>query len=84
MRTFSAIVVAALLAGCATKPPPTKIISVPTPVPCVKPEQVPAEPERIAEQLTGDMRHDFPIVAASALDLRSWGEKLQALLTACQ
>lgn len=74
--------IASLVAGCGAK---REIVSVPTPTPvaCVKMEQIPMEPERVGPQLNGDANHDLPIVSVSALDLRSWGGKLLALLTGC-
>lgn len=78
------LVIAAIvctLTGCAQK---REIVSVPTPVACVKAATIPAEPERVASKLNGDARHDLPIVAVSALDLRDYAGKLRALLVGCQ
>jgi len=81
MLRYSLAFVIVALAGCA---PRREIVSVPTPVACVKAETIPAEPERVASKLNGDARHDLPIVAVSALDLRDYGGKLRALLVGCQ
>lgn len=58
----------------------TTLVPSPTPVACVDPAQVPAEPPSVASQLTGDAVHDLGIVAASALDLRAYGRTLRALI----
>ena len=71
----------ALLSGCS---PREKIVSVPTPVACVKSAEIPLEPPRVASQLTGNAAADLPIVAVSALELRDWGQKLRALLRGCE
>jgi hypothetical protein len=55
-------------------------VNVPTPVPCIDPAQVPAEPPQVGSQLTGDAVHDLGIVAPSALELRKWGRTLYALI----
>lgn len=82
MRTYSAVLLALALAGCGGKPNPIR--STPTPVACVKAADIPAEPEKVKDQLNGDWNHDGPVLAVSALDLRTWGGKLRALLTGCE
>jgi hypothetical protein len=74
------------LGGCGTtKEPGIEIreVPVPTPVACVKADQIPAEPEKVGSQLSGDARHDLSIIAESALELRKWGQQLNALLAGC-
>lgn len=78
------------LAGCATDrtPPPaiqvkTVEVKVPVPVPCVRREDIPAEPARVASRLTGNAGHDLLIVDQSALELRTWGQGMAAQLIAC-
>jgi hypothetical protein len=80
---------ALLLAACgATTPPPavelrTVTVDRPVPVRCIDPASIPAEPKKIAGSLTGDARRDLDRVAASALELRSWGRSLRAMMEAC-
>jgi hypothetical protein len=71
-----------LLAGCQTDQPGVKVqlVPTPTPVPCVDPAQVPAEPQQVGPQLTGDAVHDLGVVAPSALELRAYGRALRALI----
>lgn len=79
------------LCACATTPCPPPAISVrtvevvkPVPVACVKPEQVPAMPPRVGDDLTGDAQRDLDVVAASAIRLRAALDQALALLGACQ
>lgn len=81
-----ALALAALLvAGCHHTQPGVKIqrVEVPVPQPCLPADQIPAEPPRVADQLTGNAAVDLPIVAASALLLRAWGRELAAAHRAC-
>lgn len=74
------------LAGCAHASQPAievRTVEVPTPVACVKASEIPAEPQRVADKLTGRADHDVSIVAESALELRRWGGKLRAMLVGC-
>lgn len=80
-----------LCAACSTTPCPPPAISVrtvevvkPVPVACVKPEQVPAMPPRVGDDLTGDAQRDLDVVAASAIRLRAALDQALALLGACQ
>ena len=61
------------LTGCATDQQGIRTVLVPSPTPvaCVDPAQVPAEPPQVGSQLTGDAVHDLGIVAPSALELRA-------------
>lgn len=79
-----------VISGCsAPKTPPPAIevrtveTKVPVPVPCLAKADIPAEPEHVADRLTGDARRDLDIVSASAIRLRVWGEALHAALVAC-
>jgi hypothetical protein len=75
---------AAVLAGCAPKPPvEVRHVPVPTPVTCVDARAIPTEPPRVAGRLTGNARRDLEIVAGSALDLRAWGREMRGLLQQC-
>ncbi len=77
------------LAACgATTPPPaveirTQRVEIPVAAACIDKSKIPAEPERIAGKLTGDARRDLDTVAASAIELRSWGQALRAMMVAC-
>ncbi len=84
MRLLIAISAMAL-AGCQTTQPAVEIrtVKVPTPVPCLAADEIPAEPSTVADQLTGNAAADLPIVAASALMLRAWGREMFAALDAC-
>lgn len=75
---------ALLLAGCAHKTPvEVREVPVPTPVTCVDPNAIPAEPPHVARRLTGNARRDLEIVAESAKDLRAWGQEMRSLLEKC-
>lgn len=73
------------LSACATTQPGIQIrtVEVPVPEPCLPADEIPPEPPRINELLTGDPAHDISIVAASALRLRAWGQELSAAMKAC-
>jgi hypothetical protein len=78
------LLLALLLAGCAHKQPvEIREVPVPTPVTCVDPGAIPAEPARVARRLTGNAQRDLAIVAASAQDLRAWGQEMRSLLEQC-
>lgn len=72
----------ALTASCAGIQRPEPLL-VPVPTNCVT-GQLPAEPERVQGQLTGDSGVDIAIIAGSAISLRAWGVALRGLLVACQ
>ena len=75
---------ALLLAGCAHTPPvEIREVPVPTPVTCVDPAAIPAEPPRVARRLTGNALRDLEIVAESAQALRAWGQEMRTLLEMC-
>jgi hypothetical protein len=67
--------------GCASTGP--KIVRVPVPTSCA-PETLPAEPPKVAGNLTGNAERDIGIIAASALRLRAWGKELEAILKGCK
>lgn len=73
------------LSACSTAQPGIEVrtVEVPTPVPCLPANQIPAEPDTVADQLTGNAAADLPIVAASALMLRAWGREMHVALGAC-
>jgi hypothetical protein len=73
------------LAACETTQPGVEVrtVQVPTPVACLPADQIPAEPETVSHLLTGVAAHDLAIVAASALELRAWGQEMAAALKAC-
>jgi hypothetical protein len=68
------------LSGCATTQPVRY-----TPVYCLSPEtQLPAEPPKVHDQLTGEADKDAGILAGSAIRLRAWGEALNHILEGCR
>jgi hypothetical protein len=75
------------LASCAQTPDPVVekpvIVEKPVAVACVDKSKVPAEPAKVAGDLNGQARHDLDVVSASALELRTWGRKLYALVQPC-
>lgn len=84
MHKITFLALAAIsLAACSHDQQPgveVRTVEVPTPVRCVDPADVPAEPEQVGDQLNGDAVHDLGIVAPSALELRKWGRSLRALI----
>ena len=78
------LLLAAALAGCAHKPEAqVREVPVPTPVTCVNPADIPAEPPRVTRQFNGNARHDLEILAGSAQALRRWGQDMRSLLEQC-
>lgn len=76
-RFIYVVAAGAALSGCVT----TRYVTVP----CVsKNQQLPAEPPKIHNQLTGEADKDLRIVAGSNLRLRAWGEGLQSILEGCR
>ena len=86
MRGLIAVAMLALSA-CAHGPGPIEVRTVevvkPIPVPCVRPDQIPAMPAKVGDQLTGDPVADVSVLAASNLRLRAAMGKALALLGAC-
>ena len=86
MRGLIAVAMLALSA-CATTPGPVQVRTVEVvkliPVPCVRPDQIPAMPAKVGDQLTGDPVADVSVLAASNLRLRAAMGKALALLGAC-
>lgn len=69
-------------------PPPaieTRIVQVDRVVTatCVKLGDIPKEPAKIGDKLTGDARRDLDLVSGSALRLRAWGNVMAAMLKGC-
>ena len=90
MRTCKlALQVAAALAlsACAHGPGPIEVRTVevvkPIPVPCLRPELIPAMPAKVGDQLTGDPVADVSTLAATNLRLRAAMGKALALLGGC-
>lgn len=79
LRTlFGTMFLAIAIAGCAHKP---RFITVP----CIAPEQqIPAEPPRVADKLTGKADEDVRVIAGSALRLRVWGSALRDIVEGCR
>lgn len=77
---------ALLLTACKTAEPggiEVRLVPTPVPQPCLPADQIPAEPASVAAQLTGVAVVDLAIVAASALDLRAWGQEMHSALRVC-
>ena len=80
----SLLLLAVALGGCAhQREVEIREVPVPTPVPCVDAQRIPAEPPRVAQRFNGNARHDLQILAENAQDLRSWGQAMHSLLEAC-
>lgn len=79
---LSCCLIALALTACQTPQPGIEVreVEVPTPVPCVDADEVPAEPPQVGDQFTGDAQHDLGILAPNALALRIWGRTLRALI----
>ena len=75
-----------IVSGCATTTPPVRVepqrVEIPVAVACVKRDAIPAEPARTGP-LPADARQAADTLAAKAIELRTWGDKLYALLTGC-
>lgn len=86
MRGLIAVAMLAMSA-CAHGPGPVQVRTVevvkPIPVPCVRPEQIPAMPAKVGDQLTGDAVNDVSVLAAANLRLRAALGKALALLEGC-
>ncbi|MEG3086197.1 hypothetical protein [Sphingomonas sp. PB4P5] len=50
---------------------------------CVKASDIPQEPAKVGDKLTGDARRDLDTVSASAMRLRAWGMIAVAMLRGC-
>ena len=62
------------LAGCKTMADPVvevREVEVPTPVACIDPAEIPAEPPTIGQRFNGDAKHDLAILAPNAQALRN-------------
>lgn len=73
------------LTACQHTEPAVQIerVEVPVPVPCVPADQIPDEPETVGDRLTGDASLDLPVIVASNLRLRAWGQEMRTALVAC-
>ena len=77
MKRFLALALLATLSACQT----TRYVTVP----CIsKDQQLPAEPEKVADRLTGDAEQDVKTIAGSAVRLRAWGQGLHSVLEGCR
>jgi hypothetical protein len=75
-----------VLIGCQHTEPGIEVrtVQVPTPVPCLPADQIPAEPPLVGHLLTGDPAHDIAILAPSALLLRDALRQARAALIECE
>lgn len=65
------------MSGCQT----TRYVQIP----CVsKDQQLPAEPDKVGDRLTGKADEDVKIIAGSNVRLRAWGKGLQTILEGCR
>lgn len=81
-----AILIAIPLAACQTTKAPQVVyrdVKVPTPVYCVKREQLPALPASIAGQLTGNAGQDIGPVTIAAVEWKKTATTALALLEGC-
>lgn len=81
-----ALVLALLLAGCATKP---EVTTVPTPVSCVKPEKVPVKPEYsilvLPDEILNKEDGTFVIELARSFALaQTYSEGLEVIVNECK
>lgn len=66
-----------VLGGCQT----TRFVTVP----CIgKDQQLPAEPPKVADKLTGKADEDIKIIAGSNVRLRAYGQGLRGILEGCR
>ena len=80
----SLLLLAVFVGGCAhQREVEIREVQVFTPVTCVDPARIPAEPPRVAQRFNGNARHDLQILAENAQDLRAWGQEMRSLLDAC-
>ena len=84
-RLLPLAALALALAGCKTVAEPVKVqhVFVPTPIACIDPAEIPAEPPTVSRRFNGDAKHDLAILAPSAQALRKWGQDMRALLDRC-
>lgn len=84
---FMGLAIASLpLAACQTAKAPQVVyrdVKVPTPVYCVKREQLPTKPASIAGQLTGNAGKDIGPVTIAALEWKKTATTALALLEGC-
>ena len=77
MKKLFAIAALLALAGCQT----TRTVIAP----CVsKDQQLPAEPPKVSDKLTGKADEDVRVLAGSALRLRAWGSALRDVVEGCR
>lgn len=84
-----AILPALALSACAGHTPPPAIkaqvveVRVPVAVACIDKGRVPAMPEHVGDQITGDAVHDASLLARADLALRSALDQALALIGPC-
>lgn len=73
-----------MLAGCGTILP--KVVNVPVPVPCVPAKSAPVLPKITPDKLLAklDDRHLILIIGAERLDLISYSQAADAVISACR
>lgn len=73
------------LSACSHNEPGIEVrtVEVPVPAPCLPRNEIPDEPEPVADRFTGDKAKDFDILVPSAIALRTTVKELRAALIAC-
>jgi hypothetical protein len=78
MRYGIAVVALLALTGCAHE---IRYVAVP----CVaKDQQLPAEPPKVGDKLTGRADEDIKTIAGSNVRLRAWGQGLRQIIEGCR
>jgi hypothetical protein len=81
------LVILPFLAACSSPTGGIEVRTVETPilvpVSCVARGDIPVEPERVGDKLTGDAIKDLGIISVSTLQLRAAFGEAVALLNAC-
>lgn len=85
MRLLAIMGAVVMLAACSHDEPGIEVrtVEVPVPGPCLPLDQIPEEPDTVADRFTGDKAKDFDILVPSAIALRLWGKEMWAALIAC-
>mgnify|MGYP000221095397 CR=1 FL=1 len=86
LKKYMLLVLLPILTSCgASKGIEIRTVEVPieVAVSCVEREDIPVEPNKVGNLLTGDAYEDLGIISISALELRAAFGEAKALLEAC-